>query len=613
MVLLVEPREERFKRDQLLQHRQEPAARDVSLGILHIHLDLLDGEIGQVLVQESFVLQILFRFALLHFEERRLGDIDIPALQQLRHLAEEEGQQQGPDMAPVDVGVGHENDLVIARLGDIERVFLDLVAFFTPAADAGAERHDQGADFVAREHLVEPGFFHIENFALEREDRLVLPVAALLGGPAGRISLDDVELAQRRILLGAVRQLAGQRAAVERALPADQFLRLPGRFARPRRIDGLADDFFGDRRILFEISPERVVDRRFDDAFHFAVAELGLCLAFELGIAHFHADDRRQAFAHIVAAQGFSLFLEQIVGVGITVDRARERGLEADEMRPAFFRVDVVGERKQILRVAVVVLQRQLENHVGLFDLHINRLMDRRLGLVEVFDERDDAALVLEDLFFFFALVLQGDFQALVQERQLAEALRQHVEAELERLEDLPVRLEGHLGAAPLGFAGHLERRVRFPPLIALFEDLTVLPDFEFEPFGERIHDRDADAVQTARNGIGALLEFAAGMEDGQRHFSCGFLLRGVHAGWDTPAVVDDGDTPVDVDRHLDRLTEPRHVFVDAVVDDFVDKVMQAVDSGAPDIHGRAFPHGIETFEDLNLIGVVAVRLGLAD
>ncbi len=97
-------------------------------------------------------------------------------------------------------------------------------------------------------------------------------------------------------------------------------------------------------RALAASIAERLVDRRFDDALHFAIAELGLRLTFELRIAYFHAHDRRQTFAHVVAAQGFGLFLEQIVGVRVAVDRARERGLEADEMRPAFFRIDVVGE-----------------------------------------------------------------------------------------------------------------------------------------------------------------------------------------------------------------------------------------------------------------------------
>jgi hypothetical protein len=34
-------------------------------------------------------------------------------------------------------------------------------------------------------HLVEPGFLYVENLALERQDGLVLSIAALLCGTAG--------------------------------------------------------------------------------------------------------------------------------------------------------------------------------------------------------------------------------------------------------------------------------------------------------------------------------------------------------------------------------------------------------------------------------------------
>src|SRR5690606_39551693 len=57
---------------------------------------------------------------------------------------------------------------------------------------------------------------------LDGQDGLEAPVAALLGGAACRVALDDVDLALRRVAFLAVGQLAGQRAAVERALAAHQ-------------------------------------------------------------------------------------------------------------------------------------------------------------------------------------------------------------------------------------------------------------------------------------------------------------------------------------------------------------------------------------------------------
>jgi hypothetical protein len=447
---------------------------------------------------------------------------------------------------------------------------------------------------------------------LSGKNRLELPVAALLGRPAGGITLDDEQLAQRRILLRTVGQLAGQRPAVQGALPANEVLGFPGRLAGTRGIDRLADDFAGDRRVLFEVGAEGVVHRRLDDTLHLAVAELRLGLPFELRIPHLHADDRGQTFPHVVAAERFGVFFEEIVSVGITVDGAGQRGLEAHQVGAAFFGVDVVRERKEVFRVPVVILQRHFKNQVRPLRLHINRFMQRGLGFVEMIDERDDPALVMEDLFFFLTIVLERDGQALVEKGQLAEPLRQYIETEFQRFKNLAVRLKTHLRAPAFGFAGDGERGLGFAALIPLLEDLAVLPDFQLQPFGQRVHDRDADSVQPAGNRVGALLELAARVQDGEGHFGGGFLLGGMHAGGNAAAVVHDRDAAVDVDRDLDGFTETGHVLVDTVVDDFIDEMVQPVDTGAADVHRRSLPDGVESFENFDLIRAVTVgfRLG---
>ena len=67
-------------------------------------------------------------------------------------------------------------------------------------------------------------------------------VAALLGAAAGRVALDQVDLAQRRIVERAVGQLAGEHGVLEPGLLADQVARLAGRLAGPRRAHRLLDD-----------------------------------------------------------------------------------------------------------------------------------------------------------------------------------------------------------------------------------------------------------------------------------------------------------------------------------------------------------------------------------
>src|SRR5205085_2668858 len=92
------------------------------------------------------------------------------------------------------------------------------------------------------------------RLALDRtvERRLGVAVAGLLGGPAGAVTLHDEDLAERRIALLAVGELAGQRGDVERALAPGEVPRLARSFPGGGGLDHLADDPLGIRRMLFQ-------------------------------------------------------------------------------------------------------------------------------------------------------------------------------------------------------------------------------------------------------------------------------------------------------------------------------------------------------------------------
>src|SRR5690606_21469737 len=206
---------------------------------------ILGTELEQDAVELLVIVDVLLALLALDFVERRLGDVDVALLDQAAHLPVEEREQQRADVRAVDVGVGHDDDLVVAGLVDVE------AALALGVADAGAEGGDERADFLVGEYLVEAGLLDVDDFTAEREDRLVAAIAALLGGTAGGITLDDVEFAQRGIAFGAVGQLAGKAAAGERAL-ADRLARLACGLARAGGVEGLVDDALGDLRRLFE-------------------------------------------------------------------------------------------------------------------------------------------------------------------------------------------------------------------------------------------------------------------------------------------------------------------------------------------------------------------------
>ena len=78
--------------------------------------------------------------------ERGLGEEQMAAAHQLGHFLEEEGHQQGRDVGAVDVGVGHDDDPLVAQ-----RVLVALVA------GAAAQREVEVGDFLVGADLVGGG------------------------------------------------------------------------------------------------------------------------------------------------------------------------------------------------------------------------------------------------------------------------------------------------------------------------------------------------------------------------------------------------------------------------------------------------------------------------
>lgn len=102
----------------------------------------------------------MFAAAALDFVERGVGDVDVTLLNEAPHLTEEEGEKEGADVGAVDVGIGHDDDFVVAG-------FFDAEGAVAGVAYTSANGGDEGADFVVVEDFVEAGFFDVEEFAAD--------------------------------------------------------------------------------------------------------------------------------------------------------------------------------------------------------------------------------------------------------------------------------------------------------------------------------------------------------------------------------------------------------------------------------------------------------------
>src|SRR6185503_14679233 len=193
--------------------------------------------------------------------------------------------------------------------------------------------------------------------------RLVVAVATLLGRAAGAVALDQEQLAQRGVTLLAVGELAGQRGDAHDRLAA-RFARFARRFARSGGIDDLPDNRPGVGRVFIEPFGHLVGNQAFQRLADLGRDQLVLGLRAELGIGQLDRNDRRQALTHILAGEADLLTLQDPRAIGIIVERPGQRRTERRQVRAAVALRDVVGEGEDVLVIAVVPLERDVDPDV---------------------------------------------------------------------------------------------------------------------------------------------------------------------------------------------------------------------------------------------------------
>ena len=255
-------------------------------------------------------------------------------------------------------------------------------------------------------------------------------------------------------------------------------------------------------------------------------------------------------------------------------------------------------------------------------------------ALVLEFHVGDETALRFEFGVVSRALVREIDGDAGIEERELAQTGKERVVVEFrDLLENLRVGKEVHFRSAAGGVTEQTHGRDDFGDArVGIHErfELTVLhlsafklqktgfpvaAHGEAQPRRKRVHAGNADAVQAAGDLVAVVVELAARMQFRQGDFrgaSLGIVLVvPFDGGGNAAPVVHDGDGVVGVDRHLNARGEARESFVDRVVDDFVDEMVQTGTVGrVADVHARALAYGLQTLQDLDAFFVV-LRGGL--
>ena len=144
-----------------------------------------------VLVEESLALllsvAVLLNLVLVGAEvERRIGYIEVSLLYNLRHKAVEESHNERVDVRTIDIGIGHDDNLVVTQLVDV-----GLLVFLALDAETHTDTLYDVHNRLRLEHLVPHNLLHVKNLTAQRQYSLSISVASLLGRATTPKTLDE--------------------------------------------------------------------------------------------------------------------------------------------------------------------------------------------------------------------------------------------------------------------------------------------------------------------------------------------------------------------------------------------------------------------------------------
>ena len=132
-----------------------------------------------VLIDESLTLLLgvaVFAYLLIStLVEWRCSDIQVSLLNNLWHITIEERHNQCVDVRTIDVGIGHDDNLVIAKF-----ISICLKVAFSLNAKAYTDRLNDIHNRLSLEYTMTLNLLYIQNLTTEREDSLCITVTSLL-------------------------------------------------------------------------------------------------------------------------------------------------------------------------------------------------------------------------------------------------------------------------------------------------------------------------------------------------------------------------------------------------------------------------------------------------
>ena len=191
-----------------------------------------------------------------------------------------------------------------------------------------ADGDGQVVHFLGGQHACRSDFPGVEDLAAQRQDRLEILVARLLGAAAGGIAFDQEQFGARQVLGDAVGQLAGQGGALGDLLADDLLFGLQ---ARAGALDRQLRDPLAELGVLVQPQAEGIVRGAFDETGGLARAQPFLGLAAELRVGHLERQHEGHAVPDVFRRQ-LDAARQQVAEVAELAQRIGQAGAQAIDM-----------------------------------------------------------------------------------------------------------------------------------------------------------------------------------------------------------------------------------------------------------------------------------------
>ena len=136
------------------------------------------------------------------------------------------------------------------------------------------------------------------------------------------------------------------------------------------------------------------------------------------------------------------------------------------------------------------------------------------------------------------------------------------------------------------------------------FIQVLVFSNFNHQPLGQGVDDGNPHTVQPTAGFIGVAAKFTARMQRGHNDLQCRLVfVFGMLVNRNAATIVADGQRAIGRQMHCDPAGVASDRFIHRVVEHFGKQVMQGPLICAANIHAGTPPHGLQTFQHLNIFG----------